>query len=150
MCIRSTTQQPADVPIVGVPGSQGNGLQAGIVVGRTGRDVLIQARHLHLHLLLAQAHRGQHHHLVPGHAQRQAQRRVGIATELEHNGPTAIDHQIEPAVVAGHREALVGAVRRYAHANEAHAVGCDHFAAHHGRSAANRERKTVQKSKKKV
>ena len=98
--------------------------------------------HLNMHLFFAQAHRGQDHHLVPGHIESQAQRRIGIPPKLQHDRPPTIHHQIEPAVIAGHGEALVGPVGGDPHPDESHAVGGDHFPAYDSGTAAKRKGKT--------
>ncbi len=93
-----------------------------------------------MHLFFAQAHRGQHHHLIPGHIQGQAQRGIGIAAKLQHDRPPAIHHEVKPAVIAGHGEALVGPVGGDPHPDESHAVGGDDFPAYHSGTAARKER----------
>ncbi len=99
-----------------------------------------------MHLFFAQAHRGQHHHLVPGHIQSQAQRRIRIPPKLQHDWPSAVHHEIEPPVVASHGEALVGPVGRDPHPDESHAVGGDDFPAYDsGTAARKRDKKPLYK-----
>ena len=68
------------------------------------------------------------------------ERRVWVPAELQHDGAAPVDHEVEPAVVPGHGEALVGQGRRHPDPDEAHAVGGDHPAADDGGATETQER----------
>ena len=61
--------------------------------------------------------------------------RVGAPAELEHDRAAAVDHEVEPAVVARHGEALVGQRRRHAHADQPHPRRRHHLPPYHRRTA---------------
>ena len=61
--------------------------------------------------------------------------RIGTPAKLQHDGSAAVDHQVEPAVVARHGEALVGQRRRHTHADQTHPRRGHHLPPHHGSSA---------------
>ena len=60
------------------------------------------------------------------------ERRIGVPAELQHDRAAAVDHEVEPAVVPGHGEALAGDVGGDADADQTHPGRSHHLAADHG------------------
>ena len=60
---------------------------------------------------------------------------VGVAAKLEHDGPTAVHHQVKPAVLSGHGEPFIGSISGDPHTYQSHPTEGDHLPSHHGRPA---------------
>ncbi len=73
--------------------------------------------------------------------------RIRVPPELQHDGAPPVDHEVEPAVVPGHGEALVRQVRAHPDADQAHPGGGGHLPAHHGGTAAKLTNKLNPKFK---
>ena len=127
-------RQAAGAGVACLPrGQHYRGDQARVMVG-TRVHWPVQLRHLHVHLLVGELDGGEDHHLVPWNVEGQAQWGVGVAAKLEHDGAPAIDHEVKPPVLAGHREPFIGAIGGHSHSDETHTIWGHNLASDHGSS----------------
>ena len=123
-----------------IPRSQHDGLHAVDVV--LSNAVAVGA--FRLFFLFTENDGIQNDDFVPGNEFVESQRQIRISPELKHDGATAVDHEVEPAVVASHREAFLWQVGRDADPDEADARGRHHAAPNNRRTTKNETKDDIK------